>query len=75
VVQGHSFLIRFHASAWVHAADVPQRIQKIAAEVADTGLALSELIIESGPGNELRPLGRYAVQPLGEPGVHIESER
>ena len=56
--------------------DLPvKRFQKVAAEVADASVALPELIVEAGPGNELRPVGRYAVHPLGQPGVHVEGER
>ena len=73
--QGQSLLIGVHASAWVDAFDIVQSSQEVSTEVADAGVALAELIVEAGPGNELRSVGWYAVQPLGQPGVHIERQR
>ena len=75
VEQGQPLFVRVHASAWVNAVDIMECFQEVAAEIADAGVALPELVVEGGPGDELRPVCCYAVHPLGQPGVDVKSKR
>src|SRR3954471_16639128 len=44
-------------------------------EGPQAGVALTELLLQVYPGDELRSAGRNAVQPLGEPAVRVERHR
>ena len=61
VLQGQSAVVGRDAGGRVRGGDVVQRLEEAAAEVADAGEPLPELLMHGIPGDELRPAGGYTV--------------
>jgi hypothetical protein len=75
VLKRQSPIVRRQAGRRISRVDVMECLEEAAAEVADAGESLPELLVQVGPGDELGLAGRDPVQPLGKPYINVEGHR
>jgi hypothetical protein len=66
LLEGEAAVVGGEAGLWVDGVDEFEGIEEAAAEVAEAGVALAELVIDGGPWDELWFTGTDPAEPLGE---------
>ncbi len=65
-------LVGFELGVGVGGLNLTKRMEEVAAEVADTGKTLPELLMQGIPRNELILPGRDAMQALRQPDIDVK---